>query len=39
MFFQFLEQKLVKGFNLFLYERDERISVDDLSLLSARLNI
>ena len=39
MFSQFLEQKLVKGFNLFLYERDERISVDDLSLLSARLNI
>ena len=39
MFFQFLEQKLVKGLNLFLYERDDRISVDDLSLLSARLNI
>ncbi|WP_148096814.1 sce7726 family protein [Prevotella sp. OH937_COT-195] len=39
IFYQFLEQKLANGFKLFLHERYERNSVDDLSLLSARLNI
>ena len=39
IFYQFLEEKMVNGFKLFLHERNERNSVDDLSLLSARLNI
>ena len=39
IFYQFLEENMVNGFKLFLHERNERNSVDDLSLLSARLNI
>ena len=39
IFYQFLEEKMVNGFKLFLHERNGRNSVDDLSLLSARLNI
>lgn len=39
MFYLFLERKLTERFKLFLRERAEKNSLDDLSLLSAWLNL